>query len=149
MLRVGDKAPDFTAESTQGRIHLAELLGQNNVVLIFYPGDDTPVCTKQLCAVQDNYSRFAQEDTVVLGVNPAALAKHQSFSRKFGYGFPLIVDQNEEIRKLYKVGKILGLFAQQRVVYVIDKDGIIRFAQKGNPRPDELLDVIKKGANQC
>jgi thioredoxin-dependent peroxiredoxin len=142
MLKLGTPAPVFSAESTEGTIHLQELLGKRNIVLIFYPGDDTPVCTKQLCGIQDRYSDLNKLDTVVFGVNPADLNKHQAFAGKFGYSFPLIVDENEQIRHAYDVGKILGLFFQQRIVYIIGKDQKIIYAKKGNPPVSELMQVI-------
>ncbi|MGG1658806.1 peroxiredoxin [Brevibacillus sp. NRS-1366] len=142
MLKVGTVAPIFTANSTKGPIDLSEHLGKRHNVLIFYPGDDTPVCTKQLCAVQDNYAKIEQADTVVFGVNPGEIGKKQSFAGKFGYGFPLIVDTGEAIRAAYVVGKILGLFFQQRIVYIIGKDKKIIYAKKGNPPVSELLQVI-------
>lgn len=144
MLTIGSPAPAFTAESTQGTIHLQDYLGRQNVVLIFYPGDDTPVCTKQLCAIQDQYSELEKLDTVVFGVNPADLGKHQAFSAKFGYRFPLIVDADEQIRTAYGVGKILGLLFQQRIVYIIGKDGTIIYAKKGNPPVSELMGAIRQ-----
>lgn len=142
MLKIGDKAPIFSAESTMGPVHLQEYAGQKNVVLIFYPGDDTPVCTKQLCAVQDNYAAFEKAGAIVLGINPAELAKHETFAGKFGYRFPLIVDEGGKIRDAYDVGKILGLFFQQRIVYIIGADGKIIYAKKGNPPVSELLQAI-------
>lgn len=142
MLTIGTKAPLFRADSTRGPVDLADYAGKKNIVIIFYPGDDTPVCTKQLCAVQDHYAAFEQADAVVFGVNPAGLDSKQSFSRKFGYRFPLIVDTDESIRKAYGVGKILGLFFQQRIVYIIGKDGRILYAKKGNPPVSELLAAI-------
>lgn len=142
MLKVGTTAPVFTANSTMGPIDLSEHLGTRPIVLIFYPGDDTPVCTKQLCAIQDNYGRLETADTIVLGVNPGELGKKQSFAGKFGYSFPLIVDEGEAIREAYGVGKILGLFFQQRIVYIIGKDKKILYAKKGNPPVSELLGVI-------
>jgi peroxiredoxin Q/BCP len=144
MLQIGDSAPLFTAESTQGVISLEQYLDKQNVILIFYPGDETPVCTKQLCAVQSSYHDFARADTVVFGINPAEIKKHEAFAQKFGYQFPLIYDEAEQIRKKYGVGKILGLFAQQRVVYIINKAGRIIYARKGNPSTEELLRVIKE-----
>lgn len=142
MLKPGTSAPAFTAESTAGTIRLQDYLGQKNIVLIFYPGDDTPVCTKQLCGIQDRYSELEKLDTIVLGINPADLNKHQAFSDKFSYSFPLIVDEQEKIRESYDVGKILGLFFQQRIVYIIGKDQKIRYAKKGNPPVSELMQVI-------
>lgn len=146
MLGIGDSAPLFTAESTRGTVSLEQYLGKQNVILIFYPGDDTPVCTKQLCAMQSSYQDFAQADTAVFGINPADVNKHEAFAHKFGYQFPLIYDEEEQIRKTYGVGKILGLFAQQRIVYIINKAGRIIYAKKGNPSTEELLRVIKERA---
>ncbi|KQL48912.1 peroxiredoxin [Brevibacillus choshinensis] len=144
MLQTGTKAPLFQANSTLGPIDLRDYVGKKNIVLIFYPGDDTPVCTKQLCAVQDNYADFEHVDTVVFGVNPAELEKKQSFAGKFGYRFPLLVDADQTIRQAYDVGKILGLFFQQRIVYIIGKNGTILYAKKGNPPVSELLQVLSK-----
>ncbi|GED72393.1 peroxiredoxin [Brevibacillus reuszeri] len=142
MLKVGTEAPAFIATSTKGPVDLKNYLGKNHIVLIFYPGDDTPVCTKQLCAIQDNYASIEQADTVVFGVNPGEMGKKQSFAERFGYDFPLIVDSNESIRSAYDVGKIFGLFFQQRIVYIIGKDKKIMYAKKGNPPVSELLSVI-------
>lgn len=142
MLKVGADAPVFAATSTKGPVDLKDYLGRQNIVLIFYPGDDTPVCTKQLCAVQDHYASIEQADTVVFGVNPGELGKKHAFAERFGYRFPLIVDADESIRSAYGVGKILGLFFQQRIVYIIGKDRKIMYAKKGNPPVSELLSVI-------
>lgn len=142
MLQAGAKAPLFQADSTLGPIDLSEHIGKKNIVLIFYPGDDTPVCTKQLCAVQDHYAEFEQAETIVFGVNPGELEKKRSFAGKFGYRFPLIVDADQSIRQAYGVGKILGLFFQQRIVYIIGKKGTIIYAKKGNPPAAELLQAV-------
>ncbi|USG63923.1 redoxin domain-containing protein [Brevibacillus ruminantium] len=148
MLTVGTKAPVFTAESTKGPFAIQDVLGSKCVILIFYPGDDTPICTKQLCAIRDGYSELEANDAVVLGVNPAGLSSHQAFSGKFGYDFPLVVDRDESIRKAYDVGKILGFFAQQRIVYIIGKDGKIIYAKKGNPPVADLLQVLKRSSKE-
>ncbi|MEJ8547496.1 peroxiredoxin [Brevibacillus borstelensis] len=144
MLTIGTKAPLFAAESTKGRIDLQTLIGKKKLVLIFYPGDETPICTKQLCAIRDRYSDLEAADAVVIGINPADLTSHQAFSGKFGYDFPLIADEDQAIRKAYKVGKILGFLFQQRIVYVIDKQGTIVYAKKGNPPVTELLQVVNQ-----
>ncbi|WP_319800732.1 peroxiredoxin, partial [Brevibacillus borstelensis] len=142
MLTVGTKAPLFAAESTKGRIDLQTFIGKKKIVLIFYPGDDTPVCTKQLCAIRDRYSDLEAADAVVIGINPADLTSHRAFSGKFGYDFPLIADGDHAIRKAYGVGKVLGFLFQQRIVYIIDKHGMIAYARKGNPAVTELLQVV-------
>lgn len=143
MLQVGETAPLFTANSTEGTIRLQDYLGKSYVLLVFYPGDDTPICTKQLCSIQDSYVEFQHENTFVLGINPAELSSHRQFADKFGYRFPIVQDEGEEIRKRYDVKKIIGLFAQQRIVYIVAPSGRIIYAKKGNPSTAELLARIK------
>lgn len=145
MLQVGDEAPQFEADSTQGQVRLRDWLGSKPIVLIFYPMDDTPGCTAQLCAVRDSKRQYEALGAVVLGVNPASMDKHRRFADKHGYDFPIVYDQDERIRKQYKVGKILGLLAQQRIVYVIGRDGRIAYAAKGTPSTETLLQVVKDG----
>jgi peroxiredoxin Q/BCP len=143
MLSIGQKAPSFNAESTKGSIQLSDHLGKKPIVLIFYPKNETPICTKQLCAVRDSQAQYAKFNTLVLGVNPGTLASHNLFSEKFHYDFPLISDQGEQIRHLYDVGKLF-LLGQQRCVVVIDKGGTIVYAQKGNRPTEEILNVLGK-----
>lgn len=146
MLQVGDEAPQFEADSTQGQVRLRDWLGSKPIVLIFYPMDDTPGCTAQLCAVRDSKRQYEALGAVVLGVNPASMDRHRQFADKHGYDFPIVYDQGERIRKQYKVGKILGLLAQQRIVYVIGRDGRIAFSAKGTPSTETLLQVVKDAA---
>ncbi|MEK3909737.1 peroxiredoxin [Paenibacillus sp. FSL H7-0331] len=142
MLAIGQQAPSFNAESTQGPLHLSDYFGKQPVVLIFYPKDETPICTKQLCAVRDSKTEYAVYNALVVGVNPGSLAEHKQFSQKFRYDFPLISDQGDQVRHLYDVGKMF-LLGQQRCVFVIDKDGIIVYAKKGNRPTAEILNALK------
>jgi peroxiredoxin Q/BCP len=144
MLNPGDQVPIFQADSTQGDINLADLLGQKPIVLIFYPMDETPGCTKQLCAVRDAESEYAERGAIVLGVNSASKDSHEKFAAKQGYRFPLVVDQDGVIRRLYGVGKSLGFLTQQRTVFVIDLEGRISFAEKGLPSTEDILAAIDK-----
>lgn len=144
MLAIGQDAPAFEAESTQGRIRLEDYLHKQPIVLIFYPKDETPICTKQLCAVRDSAKHYADYNALVLGINPGTLEEHDRFAKKFRYDFPLVTDVDESIRKQYEVGKIFGLFGQQRVVYAIGKDGRIRYAEKGNRPTGEILTVLER-----
>lgn len=142
MLRVGDPAPAFVAESTKGRVDLAEHLGRRPAVLIFYPMDETPTCTRQLCAVRDDRAAYEAAGAVVFGVNPAGLEAHRRFAERQRYDFPLIADEGGRIRKQYGVGRILGLFAQERVVFVVGADGRVAWVRKGNPPTSEILAAI-------
>jgi peroxiredoxin Q/BCP len=141
MLAIGQKAPSFNAESTQGPIQLSDHLGQQPIVLIFYPKNETPICTKQLCAVRDSKAQYAKFNALVLGVNPGTLANHKQFAEKFQYDFPLISDQGDMVRHLYDVGKVF-LLGQQRCVIVINKDGTIVYAKKGNRSTGEILSAL-------
>ncbi|TBL81292.1 peroxiredoxin [Paenibacillus thalictri] len=144
MLEIGSHAPDFTAESTQGEVRLADHLGKRPIVLIFYPKDETPICTKQLCAVRDSKTRYAEFDALVLGVNPGSIDEHRRFAAKHRYDFPLISDHDQAIRQKYGVGELLfGLLGQQRIVFVIGKDGKIAYARKGNRPTDEIVAVLR------
>ncbi len=142
MLPVGTKASLFTAESTKGTVRLHDYIGKRPVVLIFYPMDDTPTCTKQLCAVRDALPDYAKYGAVVLGVNPGTAERHAKFAEKYGYDFPLVSDVDGTIRRMYGVKKMFGLFAQQRIVYIIDRAGRIAYARKGNRPTEELLSTL-------
>ncbi|MDF2668195.1 MAG: peroxiredoxin [Paenibacillus sp.] len=139
MLEVGQSAPLFEANSTFGTIKLSDYIGKQPIVLIFYPMDDTPGCTAQLCAVRDSKALYARHNAVVFGVNQGGVNSHQAFATKHGYDFPIISDADSSIRKAYDVGKVLGLFLQQRIVYVIGKDGKIAFARKGTPLTEDIV----------
>jgi peroxiredoxin Q/BCP len=143
MLSIRQKAPSFKAESTQGSIHLSDYLGKQPIVLIFYPKDETPICTKQLCAVRDSKTQYAEYNALVLGVNPGSVADHVQFSKKFLFDFPLLSDQGEQIRHLYDVGKLF-ILGQQRCVFVIGTDGMIIYAKKGNRPTEEILEALKQ-----
>ncbi len=129
----GEMAPDFTASTHAGAaIRLADLRGKQRVVLVFYPGDDTPVCTRQLCELRDDWAGLQSTDTVVFGVNPASEARHAQFAAKYQLPFPLLADTGSRIAAAYGCSTLFGLLIR-RTVYVIDKRGRVIFAQRGKP----------------
>ena len=134
-LPTGSPAPDFTALDDAGHtISLSALRGKN-VVLVFYPGDETPGCTKQLCDLRDHWELAKSRNVEVFGVNPAGAEKHGRFRRKFGFPFPLLVDRGQQIAKMYHAN---GLIVK-RTVYLIGPDVVIRFARRGMPTVAEVL----------
>ncbi len=134
-LPVGTAAPDFTLPDQEGRqISLAALRGKN-VVLIFYPGDETPGCRKQLCEFRDSWQAVAGKNTVVFGVNPQSATSHAKFQQNQKLPFPLLVDSGQKVGAKYLTS---GLFVR-RTVYLIGPDGTIRFSQRGKPTPSEVL----------
>src|SRR3989338_5835990 len=90
LLTVGSRAPSFTLKDAAGNaVSLKDFRGKKSVVLIFYPGDMTPGCTMQLCAIRDDWSKFTRHDTVVFGINHGDAESHKAFIKKYGFPFPL------------------------------------------------------------
>ncbi|HLN03854.1 MAG TPA: peroxiredoxin [Bryobacteraceae bacterium] len=138
-LPVGSKAPKFSlADESGATVTLASLRGKN-VVLVFYPGDDTYTCTKQLCEFRDRWEQAKQRNVAVYGVNPQGAGKHKSFRDKYKFPFPLLVDKGQQMGKLYHTS---GLIVK-RTVYLIGPDGAILYAKRGKPDPEEVLAAAK------
>jgi thioredoxin-dependent peroxiredoxin len=134
-LPVGQDAPDFTLRDQDGNpVSLAELRGKN-VVLVFYPADETTLCTKQLCEFRDNWVLAQSKDAVVFGINPAGEAKHARFRANHGFPFSLLADPGQKMGAQYRTK---GLIVK-RTVYLIGKSGKIRYAKRGKPIPEEVL----------
>jgi peroxiredoxin Q/BCP len=142
MLEIGEKAPDFEAESTEGPVHLYAYKGKKNVILIFYPLNNTPGCRKQLCAARDALEDYAQLDTVVLGINPGNFKGHQKFAQKHRFGFPLVHDENWKIAYHYRILTLGGLM-QARTVYVLDKNMVVRHVERGTPTTEQLKEILR------
>lgn len=145
-LGVGDKAPDFTLDGTGGRSYsLSEFRG-GPVVLVFYPGDDTPVCTKQLNSYNHDLSEFVGLDAQIVGISPQDVVSHEKFAAKHGLQFPLLADIDKAVGALYGTLGPIGFY--RRSVFIIDGDGVIRYAHRAiaglTYRPvSELLEAIK------
>jgi peroxiredoxin Q/BCP len=127
-LTVGQKAPDFDVVSSSGKsLKSSDLLGKKNVVLYFYPGDFTPICTKETCGLRDMYADLETKDTEVIGVSVDSNESHEKFAAEYKVPFALVSDANMELAKRYGatsfVRNILGRTA--RKTYVIDKKGQI------------------------
>lgn len=143
-LRIGDKAPDFTAESTNGKISLHDYRGKN-VVLYFYVRDQTPGCTTQSCSLRDGIDRIKAHSTEVLGVSVDDVDSHKRFMSKYNLNFPLVADTDFTISKAYNVFNEERKMSR-RVTFVIDKEGIIRhiFPKVDvSAHADEVIEVLK------
>jgi len=130
-LKEGDPAPAFTALTHDGRkISLADCVGRN-VILYFYPRDDTPGCTKEACAFRDHFAEFTKKGAIVFGVSPDSLKSHQKFIEKFKLPFTLLADDDKTIVGAYGVWgqkSFLGkkYFGVHRVTFLIGPDGRIK-----------------------
>ena len=146
-LGVGETAPDFTLPGTGGRDYsLSEFRG-HPVVLVFYPGDDTPVCTKQLNTYNDDLEQFSEMNAQVLGISAQDVSSHESFAGKHGFEFPLLADTDKMVASLY--GTLGPIGFPRRSVFIVDGDGVVRYAHRAIAgltfRPvEELIGELEK-----
>ena len=143
-IQEGDLAPNFTAQDEQkNKISLSDFKGKKNVVLYFYPKDDTPGCTVEACNFRDDYSQYQNQQTQILGVSFDDEKAHQEFKQKFSLPFPLLIDTDKSIAQLY--GAAGELYANRDTI-VINKEGKIKkIFRKVSPKAHsvEVLEVLK------
>jgi thioredoxin-dependent peroxiredoxin len=121
--QVGEQAPDFELAGTEGPFRLSDHRGER-VVLLFYPGDETPVCTKQFCSYRDRAEDFSSLNATVVGISAQDLASHERFSAKHGLNVPLLADVEHDVAKAYST--FSSRLGTKRAVIVIDEQGIVR-----------------------
>ena len=125
---VGERAPDFARPGTGGATYsLADYAGQV-VVIVFYPGDDTPVCTKQLNSYNDDLGQFDELGAQVLAISAQDVASHEKFAAKYGLKFPLLADTDKAVAARF--GTLGPLGFPRRSVFVVDGKGIVRYAHR-------------------
>lgn len=142
-LTIGQQAPDFKLKAyPNGEYSLSQFKGKKNVILAFYPKDDTPGCTTENCAFRDDISKFEDAKTQVFGISCDDVKSHEAFAKKFNFTHPLLADVGGEVAKKY------GTFQEQkgyasRKLFVIDKNGKIQKVVDGIPSNAELIDFVK------
>jgi peroxiredoxin Q/BCP len=142
---VGDKAPDFILEGTGGTYALVEQRGRP-VVLAFYPGDDTPVCTVQLKSYNDDLGQFTELGAILWAISPQSVKSHDHFSERHEFGFPLLADEDKATFRAYGCLGPLGF--PRRSIFVIDREGIVRYAHRATAgmtfkKTNELVEAVK------
>jgi peroxiredoxin Q/BCP len=143
---VGDPAPDFTLADTNGApVALSALWADKPVLLVFYPGDDTPVCTAQLCEYRDRWTDFTAAGVAVLGINPAEVARHAGFATKHRLPFPVLADAGGACCAAYGATGWFG--GTRRVVVLIARGGRVAWRRETlalfRPKADELLAAVR------
>ena len=124
-VKVGDWAPEFEAPTSDGsKLALKDFVGKKNVVLYFYPKDDTPGCTKEACSFRDNIAPIRKMGAEIVGVSLDSVASHEKFTTKYNLPFPLISDKEKLIAQAYGVLKETGT-STNRTTFIIDKSGKI------------------------
>jgi len=149
-MRIGEKAPDFTLKDGDGNDwNLSEQLGKT-VVLLFYPGDNTPVCTKQLCSVRDNWADYQATGAEVVGISTDSAASHKGFAEKHNLPLTLLADETGEVVGKYAVKSWLPGRSARSVV-VVDKNGVVRYHKTESlslfrPKDDDILAAIAQAS---
>jgi thioredoxin-dependent peroxiredoxin len=127
---IGDPAPDFELPGTDGTFRLSDHRGER-VILLFYPGDNTAVCTRQFCSYRDNAEDFAELDATVVGISSQSVGSHRDFTAKHGLNVPLLADEDGAVAKAY--GAHAPVVGTKRAVVIVDEEGVVRH------RHDHLL----------
>lgn len=152
MIKEGIKAPVFTLPDQNGKkISLSDFKGKN-IVLYFYPKDDTSGCTKEACQFRDAFPKFKGADAVILGVSPDSVESHKKFEKKYNLPFTLLSDEKKSVLEKYEVWKEKSMYGRkymgvERTTVIIDKEGKIRniFSKVKVPDHDkQVLQALKE-----
>ena len=156
-LNIGDTAPDFTLPTdNDGEITLSSLQGQK-VVLYFYPKDDTPGCTKESCAFNENLSALNKLNAQVIGLSKCSVKKHNKFKEKYGLTFPLASDENNDVCEQYGTWVEKSMYGRKymgidRATFLIDEQGKIEALWRKVKVPghvEAVMDTIKNGTEKA
>lgn len=145
-VRVGQQAPGFSLPDDQGRIFKLESGRRRKLLLVFYPGDDTPVCTRQLCDYRDGIEEFADLGVDVVGISADDAASHQQFREKHDLPFTLLTDADLNVAEQYGCKGLLGM---KRGVFLIDEERVCRYAHVESVAlfrrsREDLIEVIRE-----
>ncbi len=146
MLKVNDEAPLFSLKDDRGEDFSLESQRGHKVLLVFYPGDDTPVCTRQLCDYRDGIESFEGLGVKVVGISNDSVESHRRFREKHDLPFTLLSDDDLGVAELYDSKGVLGM---KRSIFLVDEDGIIRYLHIETlalfrRKREELLEVIER-----
>jgi peroxiredoxin Q/BCP len=148
-LSLGQPAPDFTLVADDGRPWTLSAARGRRVLLVFYPGDNTPVCTAQLCDYRDGVEAFAGLGVDVIGISTDSGESHRQFKEKHGLPFTLLTDKGGQVARAYDAWGMLGM---KRAVFLVERDGLIAYAKVESVAlfrrtREELLEVIGKAGS--
>ncbi|MBU1014099.1 MAG: peroxiredoxin [Bacteroidetes bacterium] len=147
-IEIGNQLPPFTLMDQDGKIfNIETVLGKKNLVIYFYPKDDSPGCTKEACYFQDQFEVFKQADAEVIGISGQSVESHKKFAEKYNLTYTLLSDEGNKLRKQFGVPtNFLGLLPG-RVTYIIDKTGkvvyIFNSQIQATKHVDEALRIIQ------
>ncbi len=148
-IKIGSNIPEFTLPDQNGNLFdINSVLGKKNIVIYFYPKDDSPGCTAQACSFRDQFEVFTEADAVIIGISGQSVESHKEFAEKHRLSFTLLSDEGNKIRKMFGVkANLLGL-VPGRVTYVADKTGkviyIFNSQSQAVKHVDEALRILKQ-----
>jgi thioredoxin-dependent peroxiredoxin len=145
---VGSHVPEFTLADQNGNLFsINSVIGKKNVVIYFYPKDDTPGCTEEACYFRDELEVFSQADALIIGISGQSVDSHRKFAEKYHLGFTLLSDEGDKVRKLFGVPvNLLGLLPG-RVTYVADKSGTVVYIYNSQTQARKHVDEALKILN--
>jgi peroxiredoxin Q/BCP len=147
-IEVGSKVPQFSLPDQNGNLFsISSVLGKKNLVIYFYPKDDSPGCTKEACSFRDSFEVFNEADAVIIGISGQSVESHKNFAEKYHLSFTLLSDDGNKIRELFGVPvNFLGMIPG-RVTYIVDKSGKIIYVFDSQTQPtkhvEEALRILK------
>ena len=147
-IEIGSSVPGFTLPDQDGKLfEINSVLGKKNLVIYFYPKDDTPGCTKEACYFRDQFEVFKEEDAQIIGISGQSVKSHKEFATKYKLNYTLLSDEGNEIRKLFGVPTNLFGFIPGRVTYVVNKKGKVVYTfnsqSEATKHVDEALRILK------
>jgi len=150
MPQVGDLAPNFRLQDQdENWVTLEELTDRGAVMIAFYPGDFTPVCTQQLCGYQEAYDRFVRYGLQIVGISANGPEEHQRFKSRYRFAFPLLSDPGKKVTKAWGVTSFLMLGGISRAVFIVAKGGKLLYrhveaTSLTHRKADELLEILDR-----
>jgi peroxiredoxin Q/BCP len=145
---VGSPVPRFALPDQNGKLFsIDSVVGKKNLVIYFYPMDDSPGCTKEACYFRDEFDVFSEADALIIGISGQSVDSHKKFAEKYQLSFTLLSDEGDKVRNLFGVPVNFFGLLQGRVTYVIDKSGIVVYIfnsqSQAKRHVDEALRVLK------
>lgn len=145
----GSKVPSFALKDQDGKLFdIQTVLGKKNLVIYFYPKDDSPGCTKEACYFRDQFEVFSQADAIIIGISGQSVESHKKFAEKYHLSFTLLSDEGNKVRKLFGVPTDLFGTLPGRVTYVADKTGTVMYVfdsqSQATKHVDEALRILKE-----
>lgn len=145
MLKKGDQLPVFELQDQDGELYkIQEIIGKKNLVIYFYPKDDTPGCTKEACKFRDDFEVFTDLNALVIGISGDTPDSHKKFQEKYQLPFTLLSDPDDKVRQLFGVKGSLGGLIPGRVTFVVDRNGMIQYTFDSMSKAEQHVEEARK-----